>query len=131
MFLYFKYILFLIVGGTIGFFTAQFSTKEKIRIVERTNIEYKTIERDYSTMTNNAIISELYKYDTSKPMLDGTMVNPNTFRATAELNKRKWSREFILEGNSTSNFKTYLIVGGAGIIAGGYGTYRLIKWKYR
>jgi len=100
--------------------------KEKIKIVEKNVVEYKTVYRNYTKYTPSEFLEELKKYDTGIPGLDGKMTGNNIFKAEANLNKRKWSREFKLstEVYQSGNWKFYLIVGVAGVVAGGIYKYK-------
>ena len=111
-----------------GMFTGVkiFEAAPEIKIVEKKEIVYQTITRDYQVMTQPEIIKELYKYDTAVPRLDGT-VSGNVFHATAGFHEREWSRDFVLASGTSRGWRTYFVVAGAGALAGGYLIYKIKK----
>lgn len=112
----------LLAGAFIG---GYYFRGEKIEIIEKKKIEYRTIQRDY-----NAPISELQAvlkcYDLGEPRLDAVPTG-DWLQLRAGLCQREWTRDIKIIGTSRGGYKMYLTIAGIGTIVGGYCVYKLIR----
>lgn len=99
----------------------------EIKIVEKTKIVTKYIDRDYSAMSRDGLASELMKYDKGQFLLDGEMVSPETIHITGRLYRREAERDIKFKIKGTSNIRFYVGVGIVGALAGGYVVYKIKK----
>jgi len=111
-----KYIITFIIGlliGLSGFFS---EPEPEIKIVKQTEIRWKPHQTAYNER-REVLIDRLMCYDLSEPRLTGGLKN-SVFTVNAGLCERDWSREFTLDAGSAENWKFYVGIGVACIIAG-------------
>jgi hypothetical protein len=116
----------LLAGAFAGGYFYRGEGEPKIKIVEKTKIEYRTIDRDYNAMVPDDWKKALACYDKSEPRLDGAVAG-EWLKLSAGLCDRNWSRDIKIAEISSMNWKLIAGVGIAGAALGGYGIYKLMK----
>jgi hypothetical protein len=112
-------VILAIIGTGWGIAIYYMVAPEKVKIVKKTEIQYKTVYRDYAGLPDKELIEKLYHYDTDKPTLDAQMINNTMMRINAGLYERTWDRDVQVTCVKTENWRVTVGVSAAAFVVGG------------
>jgi hypothetical protein len=109
-----------------GYLTHQRTGTPEIKITYREKLVWRegTVHRDYTALPEQECVAALRCYDTAQPSLDAAPLRDNTFRLSASLCERSWSRDIKLSAGSSGNWTFYV---GAGVVAGAGAVFLLMR----